>query len=86
MWIVLKNKKTYIIQSFAYVFAGPPDPPSGCDVHNHTMKSLFVSCGSVGYNGGDHREVVKFHIVVRDRLSGTVIKNQTRPSPKFNLG
>ena len=66
--------------------SGPPEPPSGCDVHNHTMKSLVVSCGRLGYSGGDQREVVKFHIVARDRLSGVVIKNQTRPMPKFNLG
>ena len=69
------------------LLTGPPDPPSGCGVRNHTRHSLVVTCRNRGFSGGTGQgtDTVSFHIEVTDRVTGRTIANQTKQTPKFRI-
>ena len=64
-----------------FCFAGPPDAPENCDVHNHTTQGLSVTCQR-GFGGGLEQT---FHMEVRDRHSGHLLQNLSKTEPIFTV-
>ena len=62
-------------------FAGPPDAPENCDVHNHTTQGLSVTCQR-GFGGGLEQT---FHMEVRERHSGHLLQNLSKTEPIFTV-
>lgn len=76
-----QNFLLYCVYTRFFCFAGPPDAPENCDVHNHTTQGLSVTCQR-GFGGGLEQT---FHMEVRDRHSGHLLQNLSKTEPIFTV-